>query len=110
MKSFILYRSAYAERTKVWCVQNKHQVVSSVPGESRSMKPKGIWKSYTEYARIERDNYQKAHPRYKFLPSKAKAASRKRRDARIERDNHQKAHCENKNKRPSLKDIILPQS
>ena len=80
MNSFMLYRSAYADRTKVWCLQNNHQVVSSVSGESWPMEPKEIRDLYTEYARIERDNHQKAHPGYKFSPSKAGAASRKRRE------------------------------
>ena len=86
MNSFMLYRSAYAERTKVWCLQNNHQVVSSVSGESWPMEPKEIRELYTEYARIERDNHQKAHPGYKFSPSKAGSASRKRRDASEEEE------------------------
>ena len=45
------------------------------------MEPKEIRELYTEYARIERDNHQKAHPGYKFSPSKAGAANRKRKDA-----------------------------
>ena len=86
MNSFMLYRSAYAERTKVWCLQNNHQVVSSVSGESWPMEPKEIRDQYTEYARIERDNHQKAHPGYKFSPSKAGTTSRKRRDASEEEE------------------------
>ena len=80
MNSFMLYRSAYADRTKHWCVQNNHQVVSSVSGESWPMEPKEIRDLYTEYARIERDNHQRAHPGYKFSPSKAGAGNKKRRD------------------------------
>ena len=86
MNSFMLYRSAYADRTKVWCLQNNHQVVSSVSGESWPMEPKEIRDLYTEYARIERDNHQKAHPGYKFSPSKAGAANRKRRDTSEEEE------------------------
>ncbi|KAL8832522.1 MAG: hypothetical protein Q9191_000204 [Dirinaria sp. TL-2023a] len=86
MNSFMLYRSAYAERTKVWCLQNNHQVVSSVSGESWPMEPREIRDLYTEYARIERDNHQKAHPGYKFSPSKAGAAARKRRETSEEEE------------------------
>lgn len=86
MNSFMLYRSAYADRTKIWCLQNNHQVVSSVSGESWPMEPKEIRDLYTEYARIERDNHQKAHPGYKFSPSKAGTAGRKRRDASDDED------------------------
>lgn len=78
MNSFMLYRSAYAERTKLWCLQNNHQVVSSVCGESWPMEPPEIREQYNEYARIERDNHQKAHPGYKFSPSKSQSSARKR--------------------------------
>ena len=45
------------------------------------MEPKEIRDLYTEYARIERDNHQKAHPGYKFSPMKPGSAARKRKDA-----------------------------
>lgn len=70
MNSFMLYRSAYAERTKFWCLQNNHQVVSSVSGESWPLEPVHIREHYNELARIERENHQAAHPGYKFSPSK----------------------------------------
>ncbi|KAH7080477.1 hypothetical protein BKA63DRAFT_591047 [Paraphoma chrysanthemicola] len=78
MNSFMLYRSAYAERAKSWCAQNNHQVVSSVAGESWPLEPPGIRELYNEYAKIERINHQNAHPTYKFSPSKAAAPVRKR--------------------------------
>lgn len=78
MNSFMLYRSAYAERTKQWCLQNNHQVVSSVSGESWPLEPPEIRELYNEYAKIERINHQNAHPTYKFSPSKASTPSRKR--------------------------------
>lgn len=78
MNSFMLYRSAYAERTKQWCLQNNHQVVSSVSGESWPLEPPEIRELYNEYAKIERINHQNAHPTYKFSPSKASPPSRKR--------------------------------
>ena len=81
MNSFMLYRSAYAERTKIWCLQNNHQVVSSVSGESWPMEPPEIRDRYNEYARVERDNHAKAHPGYKFSPSKAQNSGRKRKGA-----------------------------
>ncbi|KAF2189624.1 hypothetical protein K469DRAFT_683039 [Zopfia rhizophila CBS 207.26] len=78
MNSFMLYRSAYAERTKQWCLQNNHQVVSSVSGESWPLEPPEVRDLYNEYAKIERINHQNAHPTYKFSPSKATTPSRKR--------------------------------
>lgn len=78
MNSFMLYRSAYAERTKQWCLQNNHQVVSSVSGESWPMEPPEVRELYNDYAKIERINHQNAHPTYKFSPSKTAASARKR--------------------------------
>ncbi|CAI6254798.1 unnamed protein product [Periconia digitata] len=78
MNSFMLYRSAFAERTKQWCLQNNHQVVSSVSGESWPLEPDEIRNQYNDYAKIERMNHQTAHPKYKFSPSKTTAPARKR--------------------------------
>ena len=77
MNSFMLYRSAYAERTKQWCLQNNHQVVSSVSGESWPMEPEEVRNQFNEWAKLERDNHAKAHPDYKFSPSKATNKRRK---------------------------------
>lgn len=78
MNSFMLYRSAYAERTKQWCLQNNHQIVSAVSGESWPMEPAEVREMYNEYAKIERINHQNAHPTYKFSPSKTIIPARKR--------------------------------
>lgn len=78
MNSFMLYRSAYAERTKQWCLQNNHQVVSSVSGESWPLEPPEVRDQYNEYAKVERLNHQNAHPTYKFSPSKTTVPARKR--------------------------------
>ena len=77
MNSFMLYRSAYAERTKAWCVQNNHQVVSSVSGESWPMEPQEVRNQFNEWAKIERANHAAAHPEYKFSPSKSANKRRK---------------------------------
>ncbi|KAK1029918.1 hypothetical protein LTS16_019337 [Friedmanniomyces endolithicus] len=71
MNSFMLYRSCYAERTKAWCVQNNLQVVSSVSGENWPMEPQEVRQQFEEWARVERENHAKAHPAYKFSPSKS---------------------------------------
>ena len=76
MNTFMLYRSAYAERTKAWCSANNHQVVSSVSGVSWKVEPKEIRDFYNELSEIERSNHAKAHPDYKFSP--AKPGDRKR--------------------------------
>ncbi|KAF2761762.1 hypothetical protein EJ05DRAFT_184449 [Pseudovirgaria hyperparasitica] len=78
MNCFMLYRSAYQERTKVWCVHNNHQVVSSVTGASWPMEPAEVQEHYKELAKIERKNHAAAFPHYKFSPSKSGVAPRKR--------------------------------
>ncbi|CUS08696.1 unnamed protein product [Tuber aestivum] len=78
MNSFMLYRSAYADRTKFWCLQNNHQVVSSVSGESWPLEPLVIRDKYNELAKIERINHQSAHPGYKFCPSKTQSGKKKK--------------------------------
>lgn len=79
MNSFMLYRSAYAETTKQWCLQNNHQVVSSVSGESWPLESEEVREHYNRLARIERDNHARAFPNYKFSPSKGGAAASRRR-------------------------------
>jgi hypothetical protein len=70
MNSFMLYRSAYAERTKQWFMQNNHQHVSKVSGRSWAMEPQEIRNQFDNWAKIERANHQLAFPNYKFSPSK----------------------------------------
>jgi hypothetical protein len=86
MNSFMLYRSAYAERTKQWCLQNNHQVVSSVSGESWPMEPPEVREQFNKWAKIERANHAAAHPDYKFSPSKA--TSKRRKDEDSDNDEH----------------------
>jgi hypothetical protein len=72
MNRFMLYRSAYAERTKKWCDQNNHQIVSKLTGQSwKKLEPKEIKDYYDRLATIERENHQRAFPDYKFAPAKA---------------------------------------
>lgn len=77
MNSFMLYRSAYAERTKQWCTQNNHQVVSSVSGESWPMESQEVRDQFNQWAKTERENHQKAHPEYKFSPAKSTSKRKK---------------------------------
>lgn len=71
MNSFMLYRSAYAERVKRFCKENNHQVVSQVTGASWPLEPEEVRKKYERLALLERDNHQAAHPEYKFAPNKS---------------------------------------
>lgn len=81
MNSFMLYRKAYQNRTKDWCLQNNHQVVSQVCGDSWPLEPDSVKEQFSEWARIERQNHQNAHPGYKFSPAKPggpKAAAKRK--------------------------------
>lgn len=79
MNSFMLYRSAYAERSKRFLSQNNHQVVSTAAGMSWKMEPAHIRDKYEELARIERDAHSRAHPTYKFKPNKCPPTTTRRR-------------------------------
>jgi hypothetical protein len=81
MNSFMLYRKAYQNRTKDWCLQNNHQVVSQVCGDSWPLEPSKVKDQFSEWARIERINHQNAHPGYKFSPSKPSATKSTKRKA-----------------------------
>ncbi|KAG9239428.1 putative transcription factor ste11 [Amylocarpus encephaloides] len=78
MNSFMLYRKAYQNRTKDWCLQNNHQIVSQVCGDSWPLEPEEVREQFNEWARLERINHQNAHPGYKFSPTKPGAAKGKR--------------------------------
>lgn len=81
MNSFMLYRKAYQNRTREWSLQNNHQVVSQVCGDSWPLEPEEIKEQFSEWARIERINHQNAHPGYKFSPTKPGTAKPSKRKA-----------------------------
>ncbi|KAL4791297.1 hypothetical protein BDV19DRAFT_370795 [Aspergillus venezuelensis] len=76
MNSFMLYRSAYADRTKELFRQQNHQVVSAAAGESWNKEEPDIREKYEMLASIEKKNHLKAHPGYKFTPAKDKKKHR----------------------------------
>lgn len=76
--SFILYRSAYADRARAWEKSPNHQKISSLAGESWAMEPPEIRKQFDAWAKVERENHAKAFPDYKFQPQTGKAMNRKR--------------------------------
>lgn len=77
MNSFMLYRSAYAERTKRLVGANNHQIVSKVAGLGWKLEPPEIRRKYEDLAKIERDNHAATHPDYKFSPNKNATSSRR---------------------------------
>ena len=76
--SFILYRSAYAERARAFQKSANHQIVSSLAGESWAMEPPEIRNQYDNWAKRERDQHAAAFPDYKFQPQQNKGTGRKR--------------------------------
>ncbi|PYH80582.1 hypothetical protein BO82DRAFT_267899, partial [Aspergillus uvarum CBS 121591] len=76
MNSFMLYRSAFAERTQQWLGQNDHRLVSEISGKSWKLEPRGIRLKYGHLAEIEKQNHLKAHPEYRFSPAKIKRSSK----------------------------------
>lgn len=77
MNAFMLYRKAYQNLAKVLCTQNNHQVVSQVCGDGWPLEPEAVRAQFNEWARIERENHQRAHPNYKFTPSKPARKSKR---------------------------------
>ncbi|KAK5651757.1 hypothetical protein OQA88_11719 [Cercophora sp. LCS_1] len=82
MNAFMLYRKAYQQRAKEWASQHNHQIVSRVCGLSWPLEPEQVRLQFKEWADLERDNHQKAHPDYKFTPSKPQKG--KYRDGKLE--------------------------
>ncbi|KAJ5762353.1 uncharacterized protein N7511_005735 [Penicillium nucicola] len=70
MNSFMLYRSAYSERTKRLVGVTNHQVVSRIAGQGWKLEPPNIRKKYEDLAKVERDAHAATHPEYKFSPNK----------------------------------------
>ncbi|KAL4861830.1 hypothetical protein BDV12DRAFT_207761 [Aspergillus spectabilis] len=79
--SFILYRSAYAERCKEYFRHQNHQIVSKVAGISWAMETPEIKEKYTRFADIEKANQKLAFPEYKYVPKKKDAHSDRSRRA-----------------------------
>ncbi|KZL80968.1 hmg box protein [Colletotrichum incanum] len=76
MNAFMLYRKAYQNLAKGLCTQNNHQVVSQVCGSGWPLEPEHVRDQFNEWAKEERANHQKAHPGYKFTPSKPRPKAR----------------------------------
>jgi hypothetical protein len=78
MNSFMLYRSAYIQRAKIWSPQHKQQVLSALIGQSWHMEDPEIKKMYMAYAAIEKENHQIAHKMYRFSPRRKKPSASKK--------------------------------
>lgn len=76
--SFMLYRSAYTERCRELEKSKNHQDISSIAGASWAIETLEIKNQFEEWAKMERENHQKAFPDYRFQPQTQAAKERKR--------------------------------
>lgn len=76
--SFMLYRSAYTERCRELEKSKNHQDISSIAGASWAIETVEIKTQFEEWAKMERENHQKAFPDYRFQPQTQAAKERKR--------------------------------
>ncbi|ERF76855.1 hypothetical protein EPUS_07645 [Endocarpon pusillum Z07020] len=84
LNAFMLYRSTYAERVKEYTGENNAQIVSQITGASWSMESREVKELYEEYAEIDKQNHQKAHPHYEFKPVPKRPANKKRKDRDVD--------------------------
>ncbi|KAF3031142.1 hypothetical protein E8E12_001164 [Didymella heteroderae] len=70
LNAFMLYRFAYINRARAWCLDNQQNNLSIIIGKSWFMENDGVCSAYREYAREEKVNHRIAHPDYKFRPKK----------------------------------------
>ncbi|KAK3933959.1 high mobility group box domain-containing protein, partial [Diplogelasinospora grovesii] len=72
LNGFMLYRKAYQNRVKALWKHPSQPIISQVCGKSWNLEPELIRGRFNAWAKIERDNHEKAHPGYKFTPAKPK--------------------------------------
>lgn len=66
--SFILYRSAYADRCREYERFHNHVDISTTAGASWAIESPAVRQQFEEWASLERKNHQIAFPDYKFCP------------------------------------------
>jgi hypothetical protein len=82
LNSFMLYRSAYADRAKLWTAHDNHQTVSVITGLSWNIETPQIRRMYKNLAKIEKRNHARAHPGYHFTVRKRRERSSARRHSK----------------------------
>ncbi|KAF4227566.1 hypothetical protein CNMCM8980_007235 [Aspergillus fumigatiaffinis] len=82
LNSFMLYRSAYADRAKLWTAHDNHQTVSVITGLSWNIETPQIRRMYKDLAKIEKRNHARAHPGYHFTVRKRRERSSARRNSK----------------------------
>jgi hypothetical protein len=74
--SFVMYRSAYADRVMNWASKGCHQNVSIITGSSWKIESENVRKFYTNCAEIDKANHLKAFPGWKYNPKKPSRSTR----------------------------------
>ncbi|ERS98023.1 hypothetical protein HMPREF1624_06196 [Sporothrix schenckii ATCC 58251] len=110
MNAFMLYRKAYQNRAKKWAHQSKHQIVSKVCAQSWFIEPDNVRQQFNKWAVIERDNHRKAHPEYKFTPSKPRKKGKDEfgEDSGVDDDWEASGHRDPKHRSTSRTPIMDP--
>lgn len=78
LNAFMLYRYAYIDRARAWCLDNQQNNLSIIIGESWAMERDEVCSAYRQYATIEKANHRIAHPEYKFRPKRMNCHPRAR--------------------------------
>lgn len=99
MNSFMLYRTAYAERCQVWCAQNDRQTVSSICGASWKLEPPEIKQYYVNCAMVEARNHLDAYPDYRYMPRNLE--KKRKRPAPEDEDDAEPSNPQDPKHRPS---------
>jgi hypothetical protein len=68
--SFVMYRSAYADRVMKWASKNNHQNVSVITGSSWQIESETVRRFYMNCADIDKANHLKAFPGWKYNPKR----------------------------------------
>jgi hypothetical protein len=89
LNSFMLYRSAYIERAKAWCRDNRQSYLSSFIAESWLLEKPQLRRLYAEYASIEKKTHRLAYPMYVFYPKGSKIASSKKHQVSPDEDSNE---------------------
>jgi hypothetical protein len=72
--SFVMYRSAYADRVMKWASKNNHQNVSVITGSSWQIEDQTVRRFYMSCAKIDKANHLIAFPGWKYNPKKRTAS------------------------------------
>ncbi|KAI5250803.1 hypothetical protein E4T42_04769 [Aureobasidium subglaciale] len=75
---FMMYRAAYADRTKQFAASDSHRDVSRILGVSWRLESEDVVEHFNKCSILDSENHQKAFPGYKYAPSNTASAGRTR--------------------------------